>query len=186
MHGVSLLRAAGARPEHALDAVAVAVAAVMQPVTGHDFYYLLPGIANDVQTEAHGWLRLHHDIDPYVQPIDYAALSDEQVAGMLDHVAKFARVYGWYADRIVGGTANETWRPAGNVLSRTHRHMGPAHLPAKNPHHQEGERDQFSQDSSPRGPHRNPSDRSQRETHVFDDYGTDQEAIETQWRDADL
>ncbi|MCF6467297.1 hypothetical protein FAF44_02570 [Nonomuraea sp. MG754425] len=91
-------RAAGARPDHALDAVAVAIASVMEPVTGIDFHHLLPSYANDVQSWAHGWLHLHHGCDPRVAPIDYAVLDDDVVAGMLDHIAEQARRYDPFAD----------------------------------------------------------------------------------------
>lgn len=90
-------RQAGARPDDALDAVAHAIAAVMEPVTGSDFHYLLPGLANDVRDYAHGWLFVNHGLNPRIQPIDYAELSDDQVAGMLDHVAGLACKYDQYA-----------------------------------------------------------------------------------------
>ncbi|MEV0236826.1 hypothetical protein [Nonomuraea sp. NPDC050786] len=90
-------RDAGARPEHALDAVAVAIATLMEPVTGGDFHHLLPGYANDVQSWAHGWLHLNHGYDPRVTPIDYGALDNDVVKGMLDHVAEHARRYDAFA-----------------------------------------------------------------------------------------
>ncbi|MEV4083039.1 hypothetical protein AB0J43_22500 [Nonomuraea fuscirosea] len=91
-------RAAGARPEHVLDAVTVTIASVMESVTGSDFHHLLPGYANDVQSWAHGWLHLTHGYDPRVTPIDYAKLSDRVVAQMLDHVAEHVRWYDVAAD----------------------------------------------------------------------------------------
>ncbi|MEW1842998.1 hypothetical protein AB0392_34090 [Nonomuraea angiospora] len=90
-------RAAGARPEHVLDAVAVSIAAVMEPVTGTDFFDLLPAIAADVRESAHGWLAENVGVDPGAEPIDYKQLGGDKVAGMLDHVARLAREYDMYA-----------------------------------------------------------------------------------------
>ncbi|MEV1003357.1 hypothetical protein [Nonomuraea sp. NPDC050202] len=90
-------RAVGARPEHVLDATAVAIAAAMETVTGADYFHLLPSYANTVRDWAHGWLHLNHGLDPQIEPIDYATLGGEVVAGMLDHVAEHARQYDQYA-----------------------------------------------------------------------------------------
>ncbi|MGR6921259.1 hypothetical protein ACU635_44045 [[Actinomadura] parvosata] len=87
-------RAAGARPEHVLDATAVAIAGVL----GSDasFYDLLSDAAQHVHGHARDWLAEHYRIEPNAE-IDYARdLTDVQVAGMLDHVADLARRYDRY------------------------------------------------------------------------------------------
>lgn len=91
-------RAAGARPEHVLDAVAVAITSVLTSATGRDFHGLLPDVAADVRESAHGWLDETLDLDADEDGFTYGELSDDQVAGMLDHVAKFVREYDVYAD----------------------------------------------------------------------------------------
>ncbi|TMR90499.1 hypothetical protein [Nonomuraea basaltis] len=90
-------RAAGARPEHVLDAAAVAIASVIAPVMGADFNDLLPNMASDVRESAHGWLAENAGVDPDADAIDYAELGDDQVAGMLDYLANLTREYDEYA-----------------------------------------------------------------------------------------
>ncbi|SEU46758.1 hypothetical protein [Nonomuraea wenchangensis] len=92
-------RAAGARPEHVLDATAVAITSVLAPVAGCNFHDMLPDAAADVRSSAHRWLDETHDIDAYADGFTYEGLSEQQVSGMLDHVAEFARMYDWYADQ---------------------------------------------------------------------------------------
>ncbi|WP_188194854.1 hypothetical protein [Nonomuraea sp. SYSU D8015] len=90
-------RAAGARPEHVLDAVTVAIAAVLASAAGADFYELLPAVYADVRERAHGWV--HETLGLQVgDSTDYIAeLGADNVAGMLDHVEQFARQYDTYA-----------------------------------------------------------------------------------------
>lgn len=90
-------RAAGARPEHVLDAAAVAIAAVMQPVTGIDFHELLPEIATDVRESAHGWVDETLDIGADEDGFTYGDLGENNLSGMLDHVAQLVRQYDEYA-----------------------------------------------------------------------------------------
>jgi hypothetical protein len=94
-------RAAGARPEHVLDAVAVGIASVIAPVvapvTGTDFFDLLPEIAADVQTSALGWLAENHGIAPASDSISFDTLGSGVVAGMLDHIKRLASEYDMYA-----------------------------------------------------------------------------------------
>ncbi|MEU7855127.1 hypothetical protein [Nonomuraea sp. NPDC049141] len=115
-------RAAGARPEHVLDAVAVGIASVMAPVAGIDFHELLPKVAADVRTSADGWVaetvgiksgggvRLRRGAGRGQRPRD--ARPHRELGPPVRRVRGVAR---WrYRQRSLSG----------NVLSRTPRHKG--------------------------------------------------------------
>ncbi|TYB71131.1 hypothetical protein FXF51_01475 [Nonomuraea sp. PA05] len=90
-------RVASTRPEHVLDAAAVAIASVMATVSGTSFDELLPEIAADVNESARGWLDENLNIPADREGFTYEQVRGDDLGAMLDHVAHLVAQYDCYA-----------------------------------------------------------------------------------------